>query len=263
MKSSILFIGAGRMAEAIISGLTKENKFQQIYVSNKSRPVRLKELADSYQVVPTENWKEKIDSVQVIVLAMPPSEHDSILNELQPLITNQFVVTIAAGIGPTYLEERLPKGTAVGWIMPNTAAEVGYSISLFTYGQVVVEENKQQMKNLLDAIGKSHYCSEEEVHQLTAITGSAPAFLYAFTEALTTMSEKLGVQHEVARKLVTEMIIGSSEMLKTEKTASDLREQVTTPGGATAEGLKVLKEGNFETLIHQAIIATNKKARGE
>ena len=84
----------------------------------------------------------------------------------------------------SYLEARLPKGTPVAWIMPNTVAEIGKSISLYTMGQSVNEIHQETLQLLLKGIGTSQLCTEEEVHQLTAVTGSAPAFLYYFAESL-------------------------------------------------------------------------------
>jgi pyrroline-5-carboxylate reductase len=265
MINSILFIGAGRMAEAIMSGLFKKSDEQisHIYVSNRSNPERLNELSIKYKANAVQDIEQIIKTVDVIVLAMPPAEHKDILKRINPYITNQFIVTVAAGIGPAYLEDNLPTNTPVGWIMPNTAATIGHSISLYTYGNFVSEKNKKQMELLVNAIGASQYCTEQQIHDLTAVTGSAPAFVYLFVETLIKFTEKMGVSSEIAEKLVNEMVIGSAEMLKGNLSARELREQVTTPGGATAEGIKVLQNGQFSQLIQQAIIATNKKAKGE
>lgn len=264
MKPSILFVGAGRMAEAIISGLYNKGQKQidQIFVGNKSNSAKLKRLEDTYGVIPVDKLDDCINQVDIIILAMPPNEHEVVLENISQFITTQFIVTIAAGMGPEILEKRLPKGTAIGWIMPNTAAEVGYSISLYTYGHYIKKEHKQQMEIIVNSIGDSHLCTEDEIHKLTAITGSTPAFLYQFVESLISMTEELGVEKIVAQKLVTEMVIGSAEMLKTGKLPLELKEQVTTPGGATAAGLEVLKNRDFDQLLKDAVIATNKKARG-
>lgn len=265
MKYSFCFVGAGRMAEAIISGLTTNSHEQvnSIYVTNQNNFERLHELSSKYQVQPIEKLDDIIEMVDIIVLAMPPSEHEGVLKRLKPFITSQFVVTVAAGISPSYMETFLPKGTAVGWLMPNTASMVGHSISLYTYGTSISEKNRTHMELLVNSIGTSQYCSEEEIHNLTAVTGSAPAFLYLFVESLIEQTEKYNVSRETAEKLVKEMVIGSVEMLKGNHSPKELREQVTTPGGATAEGIKVLRNGNFIELLQEAVVVTNKKAKGE
>lgn len=262
-NSSILFIGAGRMAEAIIAGIHKisNKKFEKVYASNRSNSDRLQVLADTYGVIPIHDWNEIISKVDIIVLAIPPQEHEIIVKKLNQVMTNQFIITIAAGIGPSVLEEWLP-AKAVGWIMPNTAAEIGHSISLYTFGKFVTESHKNQMLQLVDSIGPSQFCTEKEIHELTAVTGSAPAFMYLFVESLIEMTGKFGVSKQISQKLVTEMVIGSAEMLKAGKSPRELREQVTTPGGATAEGISILMSGGFTELIQKAVVATNKKAKG-
>jgi len=265
VKQSILFIGAGRMSEAIIAGITA-NSYEQvnsIYVANQKNIDRVHELAIKYQVQPIEKLEDMVEKVNMIVLAMPPSEHEVVLRKLKPFITSQFVVTVAAGISPSYMETFLPKGTAVGWIMPNTAAMVGHSISLYTYGTSVSERHHSQMELLVNSIGTSQYCTEDEIHDLTAVTGSAPAFLYLFVESLIEQTEKFGVSKETAEKLVKEMVIGSAEMLKGNMTPKELREQVTTPGGATEEGINVLRNRHFQEILQEAVVATNRKAKGK
>ena len=147
--------------------------------------------------------------------------------------------------------------------MPNTAAEIGKSISLYTMGQSVTEMHQETLQLLLRGIGTSQLCTEEEVHQLTAVTGSAPAFLYYFAENLIEATKSYGVDEATAKHLVIQMISGSASMLEQTQDPANLREQVTTPGGSTAEGLKALYEYNFSEAIQKAVEATNKKARGK
>lgn len=248
------------MAESIISGLVQSPNVKNIYVSNYKNKEKLIYLQEKYQIIPTFNWKEEIEKADMVVLAMPPEAHMDLLHEMKPFIHNHFIVTIAAGIGPSFLEEHLPESTPAAWVMPNTASEIGESMSLVAYGKAVLQNHKNMLKQVLDAIGEAEECTEEQVHQLTAITGSAPAFLYAFSESLIDQAESYGVSRETAVMLVSQMLAGSSSMLKKKLAPKELREQVTTPGGATAEGIRVLKEGGFDELIKRAVIATNKKA---
>lgn len=264
-KQKLLFIGAGRMAESIISGLVKKNPetFEEILVSNNTNGARLLELQEQYKVTPVRNWEESAGCADVILLAMPPGDHPATLDKLYNQLNGQLVITIAAGIGPSILENSLPGGTPAAWIMPNTAAEIGESISLFTCGSHVTESHRETLQVLLDSIGESEECTEQQIHDLTAITGSAPAFLYYFTETLISSAMEYGMDEETSRKLVNQMIYGSAAMLKTGTPPSILREQVTTPGGATAEGLKVLYEKGFSEMLKEAVLATNRKASGK
>lgn len=253
------------MAQAVIAGLVKMNStsLEQIIVTNNGNKQRLQSVTDNYHVVAANNWRDEIKQVDVIVLAMPPQAHDELLRELSSYVNGQLIITVAAGIGPSYMEERLPEGTPVAWIMPNTAAMIGESMSLYTVGKWVNSQHQLVLELVLKGIGQSQLCTEEEVHHLTAITGSAPAFLYYFSESLIDSAKKYGVEEDVAKQLVIQMIHGSSLMLKKEGNPTSLREQVTTPGGATAEGLNVMNNYHFLKMMEEAIDATNKKAMGK
>ncbi len=258
-KPDILFIGAGRMAEAIFSGLKQSEHIGTVTISNRSDAERLAHLKRTYHVE-TAKWQDVVADHNVIVLAMPPSSHPAVMKELANFVTNQLVITVAAGIGPTVLEEAMP-GIPVAWIMPNTAADVNESMSIYACGQHMQEADRVILQMILDAIGESEELSEEQIHELTAVTGSAPAFVYQFAEALEQTAKLYGLSTEQATKLVVQMMYGSVAMLKDGRKAGDLRDQVTTPGGATAAGLEVLQEGNFSEILHEAVIAVNRKAK--
>ncbi|TWI54436.1 pyrroline-5-carboxylate reductase [Halalkalibacter nanhaiisediminis] len=258
----ILFIGAGRMAEAIFSGILTHQPEIMITVSNQSNSAHLDLLQSNYPIQTTSSWTEVIDQVDVILLACPPGAHSEVLQKMSLLLKKgQLVVTVAAGIGPSKLEAALPKGTPVAWLMPNTAADVGKSMSIYAYGSAITDTHRNIFEKVVSAIGPSEELSEEQVHNLTAVTGSAPAFLYSFVEALEQTATKYGLTAEQARKLVIEMVIGSAAMLAKHRDPAKLREQVTSPGGATAAGLTSLANDQFSDSIIRAIHATNARAK--
>ncbi|OIJ15693.1 pyrroline-5-carboxylate reductase [Anaerobacillus arseniciselenatis] len=264
MKSiHILMIGAGRMAEAIISGLVdQKNENIKITVTNKSDTQRLQEVANRHEIATVNDWRDAVSGADVIISAVPPSAHEQLLSELSPLINKQLFITVAAGIDTTFMQGHLPEGAAVCWIMPNTAAQLQASMSTYVCGHYVTSEQREIIEMILASIGHYEELTEDQVHDLTAITGSAPAFLYSFVEALEEAAIQYGVSKDQARKLVVNMISGSAAMLADGNSASELREQVTTPGGSTAEGLNVLEEGDFNKLLNEAVKATNLHARG-
>lgn len=259
-QTSVLFIGAGRMATAMIAGLSKLTTFY-IIATNLRNQSKLETLQHTYEIQTIPHWSKKIQDVEIIILACPPEVHDSLLAEIKPHITTQLVITIAAGYDVTRMQAALPPQTAVAWIMPNTAAEIGQSISLYTCGEHVSIEQKKQVLQIMDAIGQSQECTEQQVHELTAITGSAPAFFYQMVHALEQSAIQYGIEPSDARKLVTQMVLGSSLMLQTGTSPLDLSDQVTTPGGATAAGLQVLEHHRFHQIIQEAVLATNRRAK--
>lgn len=256
----MLFIGAGRMAQAIIEGLKNKREFK-IVVANRGNKERLDFVKDTFCVETTEYWNKEVSKANIIILAMPPEAHEPILHELANIITGQLVITVAAGIRPTYLEEILPKETPVAWVMPNTAAKLGESMTLYALGRNVNPTHAEWTEALISGIGEYEQVTEQQIIELTAITGSAPAFIYRIAEALEQITLESGVTKGQARKLVSQMIAGSAEMLKTNVDPLVLVNQVATPGGSTAAGLEVIDENHLDQLIRDAIDACREKAR--
>lgn len=258
----ILFIGAGRMAEAIFSGLLKKQPQVSITVSNQTNSSRLEYLRQQYSIQTTPDWTQTIEEVDVVLLACPPGAHAAILEKMSLLLKkDQLVITVAAGIGPSTLEAALPVGIPVAWLMPNTSAEIGKSMSIYAYGSSITDTERSLFEEIVSAIGPSEELSEQQVHELTAVTGSAPAFLYYFVEALEQTAASYGLTAEQSRKLVIEMVIGSAAMLDKHRNPAMLREQVTSPGGATAAGLASLEHDQFSENVLRAIHATNTRAK--
>ncbi|WP_147805155.1 pyrroline-5-carboxylate reductase [Alkalicoccus halolimnae] len=262
-KANILFIGAGRMAEAIVSGIAKSDRsyFNTITMANRSNKEKLMHLKDTYGIQMTTDWMKAVQKHDIIVLATPPKTHDELLHMLTPHISGQLVITVAAGIDPQYMEMRLPEETPVCWIMPNTAAQVGMSMSTYTCGQFVESRHRPFIQALLDAIGPAEELTAGQVHDLTAVTGSAPAFIYYTVKALEEAAEAYDISGIQARKLVVQMLKGSVAMLEEGHDPQELMEQVATPGGSTAEGLRVLETYGVDRILKQAVEAVNDHAR--
>ncbi|PRO65372.1 pyrroline-5-carboxylate reductase [Alkalicoccus urumqiensis] len=261
-KWNVLFIGAGRMAEAVISGIVKKQpeEIGTITAANRSDLERLQFLQDKYGITVTTDWLRAVKEQQMIILAAPPKAHDSLLKAVRPFLTNQVVVTVAAGIDPAYMEGRLPEGTPVCWVMPNTAAQVGMSMTTHTYGAHIRPEHKPYIEAVLEAIGPAEEMSAEQVHHMTAITGSAPAFIYYMAQALEEAAVSYDVTGEQARRLVSTMMQGAARMLSEGKSPEALMEEVASPGGSTAEGLHVLETYEVDKMIRQAVDAVNRHA---
>ncbi len=248
------------MAQAIIGGLVKKEEFF-IWAANNGNQERLEYVRDTYQIDITRDWVYQIDNIDIVVLAMPPESHDQILKELYRYVNGQLIVTVAAGIAPSYLEDRLPVGTPTAWIMPNTAGKIGQSMTLYAPGRYAKEQHLHVIESLLAGIGLFEKVTEEQIHQLTAITGSAPAFIYKVAESLTEMAAETGISTAQARKLVSQMIFGSAAMLRTGEDPAQLTGEVATPGGSTAVGLEVLKDYHLDEMLKEAIEACRQKSR--
>ncbi|WP_053217498.1 pyrroline-5-carboxylate reductase [Virgibacillus senegalensis] len=260
VRTKILFIGAGRMAQAIIGGLAGNERFS-ITASNNDNEERLHYVKAAYGISVSNDWRQEVANSDIVLLAMPPEIHPPLLEDLARLIDNQLVITVAAGISPSLLEDALPEGTPVAWVMPNTAARLSESSTLYAAGKHVELHHKQLLEEILMGIGAFENVTEEQLYELTAITGSAPAFIYRIAESLKNQAAAVGISEQQARKLVAQMIAGSAAMLQTGEDPAELADQVATPGGSTAAGLRVLDEKGIDQLMQQAVTACREKSR--
>lgn len=260
----VLFIGAGRMARAMIAGIRRRQGpiHWDISVANHQDSARLTELTTTFRVRAQTDWRTAAEQADIIILAMPPAAHQTVLETLSHhVLPHQLVASVAAGIGVSGLASKLPEGTQCAWLMPNIAAAVGESMTLCAFGDTVTADNREKLAEILRGLGQYHVCTETQVHHLTAITGSAPAFAFQFAEALEQAATALATDETTARLLVGQMLLGSAKLLLSGRPPEELTDEVATPGGATAAGLSVLTEAQFKTRVMDAIEATNQRAR--
>ncbi|MFD1676137.1 pyrroline-5-carboxylate reductase [Alicyclobacillus fodiniaquatilis] len=258
----ILFIGAGRMAQAIVHGLVQQNDepVWDITVTNRANSKRLTALKERYGVRTVTDWSGEVTKSDVIVLAMPPEDHAEVLTVLHGLVETQLVVSVAAGIGVSGLAQALKPETSVAWVMPNTAAGIGESMTLYACGQHVTGAQHATLTALLSGLGRYQACSEAQIRGLTAITGSASAFVFRMAQVLEQMAMTYGIEEKAARMMVGQMMLGSAKLILAGGQPLALADEVTTPGGVTAAGIAVLEEGRMDDLIHRAVLAANERA---
>lgn len=257
-----LFIGAGRMSEAILSGLiTSGEERASIVVSNRRDKEKLSKLAERYGVRATQDAVAEAKHADTIVLCSPPDQVSDVLARLAPVLRGQLVMSVAAGIDVTYMKKRMPDKTPAAWIMPNTGAMIASSISPFTVSEDIGDGEFAEVERIVKSIGDGYRTTEDQVHALTAVTGSAPAFFYLYYEAMVKCASEAGVSNEDAAFLVKTMMKGSLAMLSEGYDAESLIDQVASPGGSTREGLNVLEDHDLEGLIKKAVKAANDHAR--
>ncbi len=259
----IAFIGAGSMAEAIVSGIINKQfmKSEQIWITNKDNQARLDEMKEKYQISISQDKKEVLSEANIIVLSTKPHDIESAIKSLLPYLTkDQLVMSVVAGISTRQIAQLTNQNTPVIRAMPNTSASIGYSATAISQGEFATTNDLQIAKQLFAAIGTVNVVEEKDMHIVTAISGSGPAYLYYLTEALEEAAVQEGLDAKTAKELITQTIIGAGNMLKTsELPVNVLRENVTSPQGTTEAGLKALEKNNFkEALIACVESATNR-----
>lgn len=258
--NKIAFIGAGSMAEAVFAGLIQTNFIdkQQIYVSNKENEARLEEIRQKYGVNGTTNKKEAIKDADIVFLAMKPHDMEHALIEIKDYVeTDQLFISVIAGKSTSFIQEVLGKEVAVIRSMPNTSATIGQSATAIAKGAFATDQDIQIAEKIFASIGTVTVVEEEEMHIVTAISGSGPAYMYYIVEAMEKAAMEAGLTKETAQQLIAQTLIGAGNMLQqSELSPSQLRINVTSPNGTTAAGLEALQaykvDEGFIACVHRA-----------
>ncbi len=260
----IAFIGGGNMGEAILSAvLTKRLSTPQAISVSDISDARCQHLKQKYGVATMGDNPKAIDGADVVILAVKPQNLTGVMAGLNGQFKpNQLVLSIIAGAKIDTLRQGLNHRRIVR-VMPNTPAQIGEGMSAWTATAEVSEQQKEWAGSILGAMGREIYVDDEKyIDMVTAVSGSGPAYVFLFIEALVDAALHIGLPRDIVQELVLQTVLGSGHFLqKSDKEAAELRKMVTSPGGTTAEALEVLEKGRFTELIKQAVTAAYNKAK--
>ncbi|MGH1053980.1 pyrroline-5-carboxylate reductase ProI [Bacillus paranthracis] len=254
---NISFLGAGSIAEAIIGGLLHANvvKGEQITVSNRSNETRLQKLHKKYGVKGTHNKKELLTDTNILFLAMKPKDvAESLTPFKEDIHNNLLIISLLAGVSTHSIRNLLQKDVPIIRAMPNTSAAILKSATAISPSKHATKEHIQTAIALFETIGLVSVVEEEDMHAVTALSGSGPAYIYYVVEAMEEAAKEIGLKEDVAKSLILQTMIGAAEMLKaSEKHPSILRKEITSPGGTTEAGIEVLQEHKFQQALISCI----------
>lgn len=256
------FFGAGKMGEAILSGLLNKgfNK-KDIYVSEIVQS-RLDFIKEKYGVQGSTNSKDALNFGDILICAVKPQNLKDLSEELKDFNFNEKIfLSIMAGIKIEKILESFNVKKVVR-TMPNINAQIGESITLWT--DVGLNENEREfVKKILSSFGQEVYVSKEEHIDIgTSISGSGPAYVFYFLDALIDAGVYLGLSRDVSEKLSIQTILGSILLKKlTQEEAHKLIHMVTSPGGTTIEALYKFEENRLKYAIMSGVIEAYKKSK--
>ena len=255
---TVAFIGGGVMGEAMIKGVLHKELIdpQQIIVADPYQ-ARGDELVERYGLRFTTDNIEAASACDILVLSVKPQVLDRVLPALRGRVdTVSLVVSIAAGVKMRRVADGLLNGRVVR-AMPNTPAQIGRGITVWTTGQEVTGIQREQAAALLGALGEEVYVDDEHTLDMaTALSGTGPAYVFLFMEALIDAGVHMGFSRRIAEKLVLQTIRGSVEYAtQSGSHPAELRNQVTSPGGTSASALYELEKGGLRTVLSRAIWA--------
>ncbi len=220
-------------------------------------------LKQKYSVAVTSDNRLAADKSDVVILAIKPQNLNEVMAELRgQLQPTHLVLSIIAGATIQTLSSGLDHDHVIR-AMPNTPAQIGEGISLWTATTKVTEQQKGWAISILRGIGKEIYVDDEEyITMATAVSGSGPAYFFLFVESMVEAAVHIGLPRDVAQELVLQTMLGSAQLIpRSGKEPAELRQMVTSPGGTTAEALLQLEKGGFSELVTQAISAAYDKAK--
>lgn len=257
----IAFIGAGSMAEAMISGLLQKNTIHanQIIVSNRGNLSKLKKLEETYGIQTSTSKKVVVDEADVVILAMKPKDIiEGLLSIRSYLNSQKLLISVIAGVSMELIKNTVETEIPLIRAMPNTSSSIGFSATTIAASDDVNEEQMEIATSILQAIGTVMIVEEDELHITTGLAGSGPAYLYYIAEGMERTALDLGLDKKITRQLIAQTFIGAGQMLLNNNLdLTTLRENVTSPGGTTEAGINQLELGHvkevFQTCVKSAI----------
>ncbi|ASN06676.1 pyrroline-5-carboxylate reductase [Virgibacillus necropolis] len=264
-QKTIAFLGAGNMAEAMISGMIQTEKVpaNQIIVTNKCNYDRLNILEDKYGVRTAPITELPYKEIDFLILAMKPKGAEETLSTIKDLLpSNQVVISVLAGITTSFMEERLNTGQEVIRVMPNTSSMIQESATAMSLGTYTNEDNADAVNELLECMGEVYVIEEDQMDIFTGIAGSGPAYFYYLMEQMENVGKVSGMNDKMARKIAAQTVYGAAKMImEKEEAPAELIDNIVSPNGTTAAGLDALKKHNGGEAITQAINNAAKRSK--
>ena len=260
----VAFIGGGVMAEAVLRGLRAGDKVKpkNIVVSDIC-PERRQFMCDNYGINVVADNCQALKNAEIVIVAVKPNALPDVFVDLSGrLQASQLVLSIVAGATLATLREGLGH-QAIVRAMPNTPAQIGEGITVWTATEEVGEAQRHKACSILNSLGQEQFVSEEKyIDMATAVSGSGPAYVFLVIESLIDAAVHIGLPRPMAEELVLHTMSGSTHLAQqTRKHPAELRNMVTSPGGTTVEGIQTLEQGSLRALFTQAIIASYEKTK--
>jgi len=259
---TVAILGVGVMGSTLLAGLLRSGRNAADLVITGRNVERAEELAETYGVRLMSNVDAAVDA-DTLVLVVKPQDMDGLLAEISDHVRpGALVVSLAAGITTGFLEERLPSGTAVVRVMPNTPALVDEGMAAISPGKHCDEGHLNEAEELLRSCGKVLRIPEKHLDAVTAISGSGPAYIFYVVEAMIEAGVLLGMPRATSTDLVVQTLYGAATMLKeTGQHPTVLREQVSSPGGTTMAALRQLDDHKVRAAFVTAMEAAAKRSK--
>lgn len=262
--AEIGFIGMGNMGTAMIRGLLSHGFLAEDLLFTDADPEKRKKTAEEIKVSCAESNGECAGKVKYLVLAVKPQFYEAVLTEIQPRIKKeQVVISIAPGKTIAYIRQMLGGDVRVVRAMPNTPALLGEGMTGVSYEKAEFSpEEKEMIRRFFCSFGKMEQVEERLMDAVVCASGSSPAYVYMFIEALADSAVKCGLARDKAYAMVAQTVLGSAKMvLETGKHPGELKDMVCSPGGTTIAGVEALEEYGLRNALMKATDACYRRCK--
>lgn len=259
------FVGCGNMARAILGGIQKQKLVtpEEVMASAKTEETKRK-IRDELKIRPAENNREAAAFADILILAVKPAYMEEVIEEIADSVRPEtIVVTLAPGKTLQWLDSTFGKPTKLVRTMPNTPALVGEGMTALCPNSFVTEEELAAVEKIFQSCGKTQVVPENLIDVVVGVSGSSPAYVFLFIEALADAAVADGMPRAMAYKFAAQSVLGSAGLaLETGMHPGELKDMVCSPGGTTMEAVRVLEEKGFRSAVFEASKACVRKARG-
>jgi pyrroline-5-carboxylate reductase len=262
LNKKIAVIGPGVMAEAVIAGLLRKKLADpKNIIASGPRVERGEELSKKYGIGSVTDNSSAVHEADVVLLSVKPQRLSEVMKGLKGIRSDALIVSIIAGATIKKISSGL-KHKAIVRSMPNTPGQIGEGITVWAASREVTEEQQVMTRSILGALGEEVFVEDESyLDMATALSGSGPAYVFLFTEALIDAGVHMGFPRRIAEQLVLQTIKGSASFYEgASRHPATLRNQVTSPGGTSAEALYYLEKAGFRTAISRAVWAAYQRS---
>jgi len=260
----VAVIGAGKMGEAIISGLLKSGAYKpQDIQAFEVIESRSKFISQTYNLKCLDDAKKAAAFADITIIAVKPGDVKNALEQIGPAIKpGKIVVSIAAGVTLEFLRKHLPKDVPVVRVMPNVACLVREAMIVVCPSENTKKEELKTVTDMLSLLGRAVALDEKYLNLATGLVGSGPAYIYLIIEALADAGVRLGLPKDVSTLLAAQTTLGAAKMVvETREHPAKLKDMVTTPAGTTIEGLLALEEGKLRAVLISAVTKAAERAK--
>ncbi|MCI5640816.1 MAG: pyrroline-5-carboxylate reductase [Lachnospiraceae bacterium] len=259
----VAFIGAGNMAQAMMGGMLRANKVsKEQVIATAATQATLDKVSDAYGVQVTLD-NRKAAEADIIVLAVKPVYYATVIEEIRDIVTEeQLIVTIAAGKSLEWVEQAFGKPLKIIRTMPNTPALVGEGVTAVCPNKRITDEDLATVCELLRCFGKAEVISEKLMDAVVAVSGSSPAYVFMFIEAMADAAVAEGMPRAQAYQFAAQSVLGSAKMvLETGKHPGELKDMVCSPAGTTIDAVRSLEQNGFRGIVMDAMHVCAEKNR--